>query len=81
MMKLRNVARKYGPRIGGAVVLAGASLSAHAAFTMPTAVTNAFADFGAAWAAIEGLIWPILTSVVLGFFVIRMFKKGANKVG
>lgn len=81
MMKLRNVARKYGARVGGAVVLAGASLSAHAAYTLPAAVTNAFADFLDAWTAIEAQIWIPLVSVVIGFFVIKIFKKGANKVG
>lgn len=81
MMKLRNVARKYGARIGGAVALTVGSVSAHAAYTLPTAVSTAFTDFGDAWAAIEAQIWPVLVTVVIGFFVIRMFKKGANKVG
>lgn len=81
MMKLRNIARKYGPHVGCAVVLATASISAHAAFTMPAPVTAAFSDFKDAWEAIEALLWPILASVALGFFVIKIFKKGANKVG
>lgn len=81
MMKLRNVARKYGARIGGAVALTVGSVSAHAAYTLPTPVTDAFAQFGEAWTAIEAQIWVPLVAVVIGFFVIRMFKKGANKVG
>lgn len=55
--------------------------SAQAAYVMPTAITTAFADMSAAWTAIEAEIWPILAVVVIGFFVIKMFKKGANKVG
>lgn len=72
-----------GRVIAGVVSLGSliAASSAHAAFTMPTAATEVFADMDAAWTAIEGLIWPVLGAVTIGFFVIRMFKKGANKVG
>lgn len=55
--------------------------SAFAAYTLPAAVTGAFTDMDSAWKAIEAQIWPILAVVVIGFFVIRMFKKGASKVG
>jgi hypothetical protein len=55
--------------------------SAFAAYTLPTAVTTAFTDMGEAWELIEAQIWPILAVVVIGFFVIRMFKRGAKQVG
>lgn len=58
-----------------------AAASAHAAYTMPPAVTAVFADMADAWSTIEGYIWPVLGAVTLGFFVMRMFKKGASKVG
>jgi hypothetical protein len=68
-----------------ALVLATAmtflSTSAFAAYTLPTAITGAFSDMDAAWKAIEAQIWPILAVVVIGFFVIRMFKRGAKQVG
>jgi polysaccharide deacetylase 2 family uncharacterized protein YibQ len=67
------------------VVVGGVSLvaatSASAAYTLPAPVTAAFTAMGEAWAAIEAQLWPILTVVVIGFFVVKMFKKGANKVG
>lgn len=64
----------------GAAALASSG-SAFAVYTLPTPVTTAFTDMGTAWTAIEAQIWPILAVVVIGFFVIKMFKKGANKVG
>ena len=57
------------------------SASSFAAYTLPTTATAAFADMGDAWTAIESQLWIIIPTVVIGFFVIRMFKKGANKVG
>lgn len=60
--------------------LVGAA-AANAAYTMPTAATAVFTDMDDAFSQIEGYIWPVLGAVTLGFFVIRMFKKGANKVG
>lgn len=55
--------------------------SAFAVYALPAPVTTAFADMSEAWTLIEAQIWPILAIVVIGFFVIKMFKKGANKVG
>lgn len=57
------------------------SAAASAAYVLPAAVTTAFADMGTAWDLIEAQIWPILAVVVIGFFVIRMFKRGAKQVG
>lgn len=66
--------------VAGSVALLG-SVAAQAAYVLPAAATAAFADMDDAWTAIEGLIWPILAVVVIGFFVIRMFKRGAKQVG
>lgn len=66
--------------VAGSVALLG-SFAAQAAYVLPAAATTAFADMDDAWTAIEGLIWPILAVVVIGFFVIRMFKRGAKQVG
>ncbi|WP_405121050.1 major coat protein [Pseudomonas leptonychotis] len=57
------------------------SAAASAAYVLPAPVATALSDMGAAWGLIEAQIWPILATVVIGFFVIKMFKKGANKVG
>lgn len=80
-MKLRNIARKYGAAIGGAGALLVASSSAHAAFVMPAVVTSTFSDLLDAWTTLEGYIWPVLAAVVIGMWLMKMFKKGANKVG
>lgn len=60
--------------------LVGAA-AANAAYTMPAAAQTVFGDMKDAWDTIEGYMWPVVGAVTLGFFVIRMFKKGANKVG
>lgn len=53
--------------------------SAQAAYTLPAAATAAFADMGTAWTAVEALVWPVLMAVVIGMFVMRKTKQGANK--
>lgn len=78
------VSKQKFTKIAAGVVSLGtviAASSAHAAYTMPAAVTAAFTDMGDAFSQIEALIWPVVGAVVIGFFVIRMFKKGASKVG
>ena len=81
MQKLKSLfAKKPAVAIGTALATFG-SVAANAAYVLPAAATTAFADMDDAWTAIEGLIWPILAVVVIGFFVIRMFKRGAKQVG
>lgn len=65
----------------GSVVATVGSVAANAAYTLPAAVEAAFVDMSSAWTAIEGKIWPVVAVVVIGFFVIRMFKRGAKQVG
>lgn len=65
-----------------ALALAGSALvasSAQAAYTLPAAATAAFADMQSAWTAVESLVWPVLMAVVIGMFVMRKTKQGANK--
>ena len=57
------------------------SVAASAAYTPPAAIGTAFTDMGSAWEYVESNIWPILATVVIGLFVIRMFKRGAKQVG
>lgn len=65
----------------GSVVATVGSVAANAAYTLPASVDAAFADMTGAFTAIEAKIWPVLAIVVIGFFVIRMFKRGAKQVG
>lgn len=85
MKKLFDAASAYFNKktavIGAGVVTVVASNSAFAVYTLPAPVTAAFTDMGEAWGLIEANIWPILATVVIGFFVIRMFKRGAKTVG
>lgn len=53
--------------------------SAHAAYTIPAPVTAAFADMVEAWKAVEDLVWPVVGAVIIGMFVMRKVKQGANK--
>lgn len=79
-----TVSKQKFTKIAAGVVSLGtliAASSAHAAYTMPTIVSTTFADMLDAFGQIETLIWPVVGAVVIGFFVIRMFKKGASKVG
>lgn len=81
MEKLKSMfAKKPVVAVGTAVAVFG-SVAANAAYTLPAAVDAAFVDMSSAWAAIEAKIWPAVAVVVIGFFVIRMFKRGAKQVG
>lgn len=69
------------PAVISAVVIAAvvASTGAHAAYTIPSAITTAFADMLDAWKAVEDLVWPVVGAVIIGMFVMRKVKQGANK--
>jgi len=64
--------------VGGSLVLGGSS--AHAAYTPPAAATAAWADMGEAFTWVESNMWTVGGAIVLGFFVFKLFKRGANKV-
>lgn len=57
------------------------SSPAFAAFTPPAGAADAFTQMGEAYEWIESQIWVIIPAIAIGWFLIRMFKKGANKVG
>lgn len=59
------------------VLLAVGSVAAHAA--LPTEAQAAFTALGTNVDDIFKAIWPILTIVVGGFALIKLFKKGASK--
>jgi hypothetical protein len=81
MKQLKSLFSKKPAVRAVAVATMFGSVAANAAYTLPTAATTAFTDMNSAWSAIEAQIWPILAVVVIGFFVIRMFKRGAKQVG
>lgn len=56
-------------------VAAGASQAA-----LPTEATAAFTSLSGNVSDIFSAIWPIIASVVGGFVLISLFKKGASKV-
>lgn len=73
--KLQTVA---APAVGVGALLIGSQ--AHAAFTAPTAAATAWSDMGEAWTWVETNIWTVAVPIVVGFFILKLFKKGANKV-
>lgn len=50
---------------------------AHAA--LPTEITTAFTSISDTVTGILALVWPIATTLVVGFVGLKLFKKGANK--
>lgn len=82
MKKLKELYQVGGRKLAvasAAVSAAVLSASAQAAYTMPTAVTTFFTDAGDAWDQVEALVWPVLGAVLIGMFVMRKVKQGANK--
>jgi hypothetical protein len=63
----------------GAVALLGVPTLAMAA--LPTEAATAFTDLGTAVTDIMAAIWLVVPVVVVGFFIIRLFKRGARAAG
>jgi hypothetical protein len=61
---------------GGLVMLGMAS--AHAA--LPAAATTALTDIGTAVDDVEAGIWPVIAASLVVFGIIKLVKRGANKV-
>lgn len=59
------------------LVLLGVS-SAHAA--LPAAATAALTDIGTAVDDVEAGIWPVIAASLVVFGIIKLVKRGANKV-
>jgi hypothetical protein len=71
MKKLTLVASSF-------IALALASIgSAEAALN--AGVSTAFTNLQSDALALIDLIWPVVTAVTVGFIIIGLFKKGANK--
>lgn len=73
--KMRKLA---APALGSGAMILG--IDAHAAYTPPAPATAAWTEMGEAFTWVEGNMWTVGAAVVLGFFVFKLFKKGANKV-
>lgn len=70
---LQNI-KKYGL----AVVLGSSAMAANAA--LPTEATAAFTALSGNVTDILAAVWPIVATVVGGFVLIKLFKKGAGAV-
>jgi len=60
----------------GSILLVG---TAHAA--LPTGATTAYDAIQTDALALIDLIWPAVIAITSGFVVLKLFKRGANKIG
>jgi hypothetical protein len=58
--------------------LSGVSLSASAA--LPEAATTAFTNLQTDGLALINAAWPVVGAIVVGFVLIKLFRRAANKV-
>jgi hypothetical protein len=58
--------------------LFGVSLSASAA--LPAAATDAFTTLQTDGLALINAAWPVVGAIVVGFVLIKLFRRAANKV-
>jgi len=56
------------------MIAAGAASAA-----VPAEVTTAFGTISDTATGVLALVWPIATTLVVGFVGLKLFKKGANK--
>jgi hypothetical protein len=61
-----------------ALVLSVVAISAHAA--LPAEATAAFTSLDTNVTDIIAAVWPILASVVGGFVLFKLFRRGMNKI-
>lgn len=54
------------------------SMAAQAA--LPAAASTALADVSSAVTEILAAVWPIVGAVVTGFVLIKLFRRGTNKI-
>lgn len=75
-MKLRNIVKRFA-----APVLAVFSLGVTTAqAALPTAATTALTDLQTDGLALIDAVWPVVAAITIGFVVIKLFKRGSNKV-
>ncbi|MCL1478316.1 hypothetical protein MIH18_15590 [Marinobacter sp. M3C] len=55
------------------------ALSTSAAAELPAAASAAVTEIGTTFTDLETVMWPIISSVVVGFIAVKLFKKFANK--
>lgn len=65
------------PVAGTGALLIG--VDAHAAYTAPAAATAAWTQMTDAFTWVETNMWTVGSTVLVGFFVFRLFKKAANR--
>lgn len=73
-----QIKRAAAPVVGTGLAFVGSV--AHAAYTPPTAATAAWTEMGEAWDWVETNMWTVAVPIVVGFFILKLFKKGSNKV-
>lgn len=78
MNKLKKYAGKFVKvtLASGAVVL---MTIADAQAALNAGVATAFSGLQSDALALIDLVWPVVTAVTVGFIIIGLFKKGANK--
>lgn len=78
MEKARTFFVSQGKKLG----LTGVALLAfvnQAMAALPLEVKDAITKVGDDGQEMIGLLWPVVTAITIGFILIRLFKKGANK--
>jgi major coat protein len=67
-----------GTVTGSIATVLGISQPAQAA--LPLAATTAFTDLQTDGLALIDLAWPAVIAITIGFIIIKLFKRSANKV-
>lgn len=74
--QLKNSKNRVRAAMAAGLALVGAS--AHAA--LPTAATEAFTDLSTAVTDVETAVWPVLGAVIVMFTIMKLVKRGSNKI-
>ena len=61
------------------LLAAGLLVTSAASFADVTLATDAIASIGTDAGALIAAAWPVLTSVVVGFVLMKLFKKASSK--
>lgn len=61
------------------VLVALLTVAGMASAAVPAEVTSAFTSISDTATGVLALVWPIATTVTVGFIGLKLFKKGANK--
>ncbi len=77
MKKIGALASQNRIAVGAAVLLGAGSANA----ALPEVVTNAFTSMSTTITETETAAWPVITVGLVAFFLVKIVKKFANKVG